>query len=143
MYPIPVSRFRIQIISEGKKRKLIIKNCKLDDAGIREYVEGTLDDPDLELDDLKGVVAPLLVDSEAASGEDEADGTKEHRREYRQPQASLVAPTAGGAKLVLHATPLILWSTCCMGKHAHRAPQNQVRLVNAPGRIVPGPKGKP
>ena len=34
VYPIPVSRFRIQIISEGKKRKLIIKNCKLDDAGM-------------------------------------------------------------------------------------------------------------
>ena len=26
--------FRIQIISEGKKRKLIIKNCKLEDAGM-------------------------------------------------------------------------------------------------------------
>ena len=25
---------RIQIISEGKKRKLVIKNCKLDDAGM-------------------------------------------------------------------------------------------------------------
>jgi hypothetical protein len=26
--------FRIQIIAEGKKRKLIIKNCKLDDGGM-------------------------------------------------------------------------------------------------------------
>ena len=26
--------FRIQIISEGKKRKLVIKNCKLEDAGM-------------------------------------------------------------------------------------------------------------
>ena len=25
---------RIQIVSEGKKRKLIIKNCKLDDGGM-------------------------------------------------------------------------------------------------------------
>ena len=25
---------RIQIVSEGKKRKLIIKNCKLEDAGM-------------------------------------------------------------------------------------------------------------
>ena len=26
--------FRIQIVAEGKKRKLIIKNCKLEDAGM-------------------------------------------------------------------------------------------------------------
>ena len=26
--------FRVQIVAEGKKRKLIIKNCKLEDAGM-------------------------------------------------------------------------------------------------------------
>ena len=46
---------------------------KLDAAGVAEYIEGTLDDDDIELDDLKGVVAPLLVDTEVATSDEEAE----------------------------------------------------------------------
>lgn len=47
--------------------------AKLDEAGVAEYIEGTLDDAELDMDDLKGTVAPLLIDTEAATSEEEAD----------------------------------------------------------------------